>query len=60
MVAALPVFECTFEPLIEVGGVRKRLKLKFTSEKVDGNRVYQIAGVNKAKAQSRRSKTRPR
>lgn len=33
--------------------VRKRLKLKLTSEKVDGNRVYQIAGVNKAKSQSR-------
>ena len=40
--------------------VRKRLKLKLTSEKVDGNRVYQIAGVNKAKAQRRRSKIRSR
>ena len=40
------------------GVVRKRLKLKLTSEKMDGNRVYQIVGVNKAKAQSRRSKTR--
>src|SRR5436190_593134 len=27
------------------GVVRKRLKLNLTSEKVDGNRVYQIAGV---------------
>ena len=42
------------------GVVRKRLKLKLTSEKMDGNRVYQIVGVNKAKAQSRRSKTRSR
>ena len=40
--------------------VRKRLKLKLTSEKVNGSRVYQIAGVNKAKAQSRRPKTRSR
>lgn len=40
--------------------VRKRLKLKLTSEKVDGNRVYQIAGVNKTRLQSRRSKTRSR
>ena len=42
------------------GVVRKRLKLKLTSEKVDGNRVYQIAGVNKAKSQGRQSKTRSR
>jgi Protein of unknown function (DUF3489) len=37
--------------------VRKRLKLKLTSEKVDGGRVYQIVGVNKAKSQRRRSNT---
>ena len=42
------------------GVVRKRLKLKLTSEKVDGNRVYQIAGVVKAKPERRRSKTRSR
>jgi len=42
------------------GVVRKRLKLKLTSEKVDGNRVYQIAGVSKAKSEHRRSKTRSR
>ena len=42
------------------GVVRKRLKLKLTSEKVDGNRVYQIAGVGKAKSERRRSKTRSR
>lgn len=40
--------------------VRKRLKLKLTSEKVDGNRVYQIAGISKAKSQGRQSKTRSR
>ena len=42
------------------GVVRKRLKLKLTSEKVDGNRIYQIAGVGKAKSERRRSKTRSR
>ena len=40
--------------------VRKRLKLKLRSEKVDGNRVYQIAGIGKAKSQGRQSKTRSR
>ena len=42
------------------GVVRKRLKLKLTSEKVDGNRVYQIAGANKALSPRRQSKTRSR
>jgi hypothetical protein len=42
------------------GVVRKRLKLKLTSEKVDSNRIYQIAGVGKAKSERRRSKTRSR
>ena len=42
------------------GVVRKRLKLKLTSEKVDGNRIYRIAGVGKAKSERRRSKTRSR
>jgi hypothetical protein len=42
------------------GVVRKRLKLKLTSEKKDGNRVYQIAGVKKAKSQRLRSKTQSR
>jgi hypothetical protein len=39
--------------------VRKRLKLKLklTSEKVDGKRVYQIAGVGKAKSERRRPKS---
>jgi hypothetical protein len=40
--------------------VRKRLKLKLTSEKVDGNRIYQIAGVGKPKSEWRRSKKRSR
>jgi hypothetical protein len=38
--------------------VHKRLKLKLTSEKVDGNRIYQIASIGKAKSGRRRSKTR--
>jgi hypothetical protein len=42
------------------GVVRKRLKLKLSSEKVDGTRVYQIAGVGKAKSERRRSKARSR
>ena len=40
------------------GVVRKRLKLKLTSKKVDGNRVYQIAGADSAKADARQSKRR--
>ena len=31
------------------GVVRKRLKLRLGSKKVDGSRVYQIAGVERAK-----------
>jgi hypothetical protein len=42
------------------GVVRKRLNLNLTSEKVDGNRVYQIAGGSKAKSERRRSKARSR
>ena len=41
------------------GVVRKRLKLKLSSKKVDGNRVYQIAGGNGGKAAPRQSKHRP-
>ena len=37
--------------------VRKRLKLKLTSEKVDGSRVYQIATPDRSKTQRRRPKT---
>jgi hypothetical protein len=36
--------------------VRKRLKLKLTSQKVDGSRVYQIATVDKSKMGRRGSK----
>ena len=31
------------------GVVRKRLKLKLSSKKVDGNRIYRIAGTSKVK-----------
>jgi hypothetical protein len=39
------------------GVVRKRLKLKLGSKKIDGTRVYQIAGVESGKPsrKSRRS-----
>lgn len=42
------------------GVVRKRLKLRLTSEKVDDKRIYRIADVGKAKSERRRSKTRSR
>ena len=41
------------------GVVRKRLKMKLSSKKVDGNRVYQIAGGNGGKSAPRQSKRRP-
>jgi len=40
------------------GVVRKRLKLKLTSKKIDGTRVYQVAGSEGRKPRSRKS-TRP-
>ena len=40
------------------GVVRKRLKLKLSSKKVDGNRVYQIAGGDGGKSGRRQSKRR--
>jgi hypothetical protein len=40
--------------------VRKRLRLRLTSEKMNGNRVYRIAGAGKAKSERRRSKTKSR
>ena len=40
------------------GVVRKRLKLKLGSKKVDGNRVYQIASGDSGKSGLRRSKRR--
>ena len=40
------------------GVVRKRLKLKLGSTKIDGNRVYQIAGVESTKPSRSRKSTR--
>ncbi len=40
------------------GVVRKRLKLKLTSKKVDGTRIYQLANGGDAKAHSRQPKRR--
>ena len=42
------------------GVVRKRLKLTLSSKKVDGNRVYQIAGTDRGKVAPRLSKRRSR
>jgi hypothetical protein len=42
------------------GVVRKRLKLKLTSRKVDGDRVYQIVGAASAAKSRRSSKIRSR
>ena len=42
------------------GVVRKRLKLKLGSKKVDGNRVYQIASGDSRKSEPSRSKRRSR
>ena len=41
------------------GVVRKRLKLKLGSEKMDGQRVYQIASARSGKSGARQSKRRP-
>ena len=40
------------------GVVRKRLKLKLASDKLDGDRVYRIAGGGSGKSGSSRSKRR--
>jgi hypothetical protein len=40
------------------GVVRKRLKLKLASKKVDGERIYQITGGGDGKSGSRQSKRR--
>jgi hypothetical protein len=42
------------------GVVRKRLKLKLGSTKVDGNRVYRIASAGGSRSGARQSKRRPR
>ena len=39
--------------------VRKRLKLKLSSEKVDGNRVYQIKSGDSGKRTIRAAQPRP-
>src|SRR5260370_39908691 len=41
------------------GVVRKRFKLKLGSKKVDGIRVYQIAGVESSKHAPRKSERQP-
>ena len=40
------------------GVVRKRLKLKLTSKKLDGSRIYQITHIGNAKAGARKSRGR--
>jgi hypothetical protein len=41
------------------GVVRKRLKMKLGSKKVDGNRVYQITSADGGEPSSLQSKRRP-
>jgi hypothetical protein len=41
------------------GVVRKRLNLKLSSEKVDGNRIYQIKSSDGAKPSARAAQRRP-
>jgi hypothetical protein len=41
------------------GVVRKRLKLKLRSKKVDGNRLYQITSADRGEPSSRQSRRRP-
>jgi hypothetical protein len=41
------------------GVVRKRLKLKLRSKKVDGQRIYQIAVANNGMSGARQSRRRP-
>src|SRR3977135_129693 len=38
------------------GVVRKRLKLKLNSKKIDGSRVYRVVGADSAKPSGRQSK----
>jgi hypothetical protein len=40
------------------GVVRKKLKLKLNSEKLDGSRVYRVDGADSAKPSGRQSKRR--
>jgi Protein of unknown function (DUF3489) len=41
------------------GVLRKRLNLKLSSEKVDGNRVYQIKSSDAGKPRARAAQQRP-
>ena len=41
------------------GVVRKKLKLKLNSKKIDGSRVYRVDGADSAKPSCRQSKRRP-
>jgi hypothetical protein len=41
------------------GVVRKKLKLKLNSQKIDGSRVYRVDGADSAKPSGRQSKRRP-
>jgi hypothetical protein len=41
------------------GVVRKRLNLKLSSEKVDGNRIYQITSSDGGKPSARAAQRRP-
>ena len=41
------------------GIVRKKLKLKLDSKKIDGSRIYSIKGADGTKASTRQSKRRP-
>jgi hypothetical protein len=50
-----PRTECCCQPVV-VTVVRKRLKLKLNSKKVDGNRVYRIAGGGRGKTGARPSR----
>jgi hypothetical protein len=41
------------------GVVRKKLKLKLNSKKIDGSRVYRVDGADIAKSSGRQSRRRP-
>jgi hypothetical protein len=41
------------------GVVRKKLKLKLNSKKIDGSRAYRVDGADSAKPNDRQSKRRP-
>ena len=43
---------------LPAGVVRKKLKLKLNSKKIDGSRVYRVDGADSAKPSGRKSKSR--